>query len=175
MYFHWSEPDSTPTELPEIWIYHNTFVGSCWGMTISDRAERSGAAAKTYFINNVFSPTPTRPLFGYAPTTFGVYDYNWTGGQHPSLLPAWFGLHNVRAEGQRLWPEETVPDFRLPANCTARRAGLDVSRPFDLNGTTYPPLPGMQPGYFPGDTPDLGALQESNPTNPVPPRSRRGK
>jgi hypothetical protein len=170
-YFHWSEPNSTPTEPPEIWIYHNTFVGSCWGMTISPRAKGNIAAARTYFVNNVYSPTPTEPLFACVPTAFGVYDYNWAGGRHPSPLPAWFGVHNVRAEGQQLWPEETVPDFRLPANSTARRAGLDLSRPFDLNGTTYPPLPGMLPGYFQGDAADLGAIQDSSPEDPALPQT----
>lgn len=172
MYFHWGEPNSTPAEVPEVWVYHNTFVGSRWGMTISERAEGSTAAAGTCFVNNVYSPTPTRPLFGYVPTSFGFYDYNWAGGQHPFPLPVWFGPHNVDAEGQELWAEETVPDFRLPVDCAARRAGLDLSRPFQLDGATYPPLPGMESGYFQGDAPDLGAIQASGldsgepPTNP---------
>ncbi len=167
-YFHWSVPGSTPTELPEIWVYHNTFVGSCWGMTISNWAEGNTAAARTYFVNNVYSPTPSRPLFGYVPTSFGVFDHNWAGGQHPSPLPAWFGPHNVLAEGQELWPDESVPDFRLPEGCSARSAGLDLSRPFVLGGTLHLPLPGMAPGYFGGSAPDLGALQTSVAPPPIP-------
>lgn len=161
MYFHWSRPNATVAETPEIWIYHNTFVGSCWGMTISSWAQGNAAAIGTYFVNNVYSPTPDRPLFGYVPGIFGVFDYNWAGGQHPSPLPAWFGAHNLLAEERQLWPDETLPDFRLPVDSDARNAGLNLSQPFLLDGTVYPALPGMYRGYFHGVAPDLGAVQDS--------------
>jgi len=52
-----------------------------------------------------------------------------------------------------------MPDFLLPAGSSSRNAGIDLSKRFTIDGTTYDPLPGMTPGYFSGSRPDLGALQ----------------
>jgi len=105
-------------------------------------------------------------MFCYGSTDFigggdmiGLFDYNWVGGVYHHGVPAWFGEHNVKAEGQQLWPHSEMPDFRLAADSPARGKGLDLSKPFVLGGSTYQPLPGMEPGYFSRPAPDVGALQ----------------
>ncbi len=105
-------------------------------------------------------------MFCYGSTAFigggemvGLFDYNWGGGVYHHGVPAWFGEHNVNAEGQQLWSHATLPHFRLSADSPARGKGLDLSKPFALDGETYDPLPGMRPGYFAGAAPDVGALQ----------------
>lgn len=82
--------------------------------------------------------------------------------------PAWYGPHNVTAEGQRLWPAGKMPDFRLAPDSPARGKGLDLSKPFTAGGRTDDPLPGMKPGYFAGAGPDCGALQYGESSPPVP-------
>jgi hypothetical protein len=116
-----------------------------------------------YIVNNIFSS----PVFCYANTAFisgknmvGLCDYNWVGGRYHHGVPAWFGEHNINAEGQRLWSAGEMT-FILPDDSTARGSGIDLSGSFAIEGKTYEPLPGMKPGYFTGEAPDAGALQKN--------------
>jgi len=98
-------------------------------------------------------------------------DHNWlaspAGRRNPALKrPAWFGEHNITGEGRLLWPEGTL-DFILPEGSAARGGGIDLSRPFSVCGRNYPALPGMEPGYFSGTAPDMGALQRGQTLDPV--------
>ena len=52
-----------------------------------------------------------------------------------------------------------LPDLSLAAGSPAAGAGVDVSRPFTVNGKEYPALPGFAKGYFKGKAPAAGALQ----------------
>src|SRR5262249_2948949 len=64
----------------------------------------------------------------------------------------------------------SFPDLTLPASSSAREAGIDLSKPFSFNGIDYPPLPGMLPGYFAGNAPDIGAVQTGvTPSTSAPP------
>jgi hypothetical protein len=76
-------------------------------------------------------------------------------------MPArkWYGKNNVFAWNKKMWNDATVPDFTLPSGSAARNAGIDVSRPFTIDGRSYMALPGITPGGFSGSRPDLGALQ----------------
>ena len=47
----------------------------------------------------------------------------------------------------------------LAPNSPALEAGIDISRPFTVNGKSYPAFPGFAPGYFKGKAPAAGALQ----------------
>lgn len=53
-----------------------------------------------------------------------------------------------------------MPDFVLPADHPAREAGIDLSKPQTIGDTNHPALPGMTPGYFSGDAPNIGATQD---------------
>ncbi|HRU04285.1 MAG TPA: hypothetical protein P5137_00760 [Candidatus Brocadiia bacterium] len=59
-----------------------------------------------------------------------------------------------------MWPDGPIPDFKLPPDSPARTAGLDLSRPFKAGGHDFDPLPGMEPGYFKGAKPNIGAVQD---------------
>jgi Pel9A-like, right handed beta helix region len=151
------------TNHPQIFIYQNSFSGGLDAIHPSSLAARSGGMARTRILNNIFSsPVFCRlcgKAFDSASRMVDIFDYNWVGGSHPEEIPAWFGGHIIRAEGQRLWPWGNMPDFRLATDSPVRGKGIDLSRPFSLNDETFGPLPGMEAGYFTGAAPDLGALQ----------------
>jgi hypothetical protein len=91
----------------------------------------------------------------------GIYDY--TFGTNPfshydPQYPVWYGGHNLN-QSSPLWDLSVVPDFSLESDSIAIDAGIDVSKSFTINGTTYDSLPGMEPGYFLGDGPDMGAVE----------------
>jgi len=158
LYFHFGT--TTPTgQYPEVWVYHNTFVGGYWGTTISNLADNYSGMPKVFFLNNIYSIDPSIVLLGYYPVNMGSFDYNWAGGRLPTSLPSWFGEHNIVGGSQQLFADETMPNFIPPKDSLARNTGLDLSRPFTLKGITYPALPGMKPGYFAGEQPDMGAVQ----------------
>ena len=87
-----------------------------------------------------------------------------------SVTPEWFGEHNIEAEDKQLWPHESPPDVSPGADSPVRNRGIDLSRPFTLQGKTFQPFPGMKPNYFRGPAPDLGALQYGEKSS-VGPRS----
>jgi hypothetical protein len=147
---------------PEMYLYHNTFVGGGQAFSVSGWAADGGGVPGIRLLNNLFSsPMPWRAskeVVGNR-TMLGLFDYNWVGGTYYHGVPAWFGEHNVKAEGKTLWPAGKMPDFSLAKDSPARAIGLDLSKPCTLNGQTFGPLPGMTPGYFTGAAPDVGAVQ----------------
>ena len=176
IHFHYdlrSNPWPGAPEDPEIFIYHNTYIGG------SNKARGHNLAVRniyrhTAFVNNVFS-TPGTSLAEWWFWDNGEFmeaaDHNWlpapAGRRNPSIQqPAWFGNHNIVNEGRLLWPAGT-PDFILPEKSAARGGGLDLSKPFSICGRKYPALPGMEQGYFSGDAPDMGALQRGQALDPV--------
>ena len=48
----------------------------------------------------------------------------------------------------------------LAPNSPALEAGVDISKPFSVNGKNFPAFPGFKPGYFKGKAPAAGALQQ---------------
>lgn len=149
---------------PRIHIYQNTFAGG-GGVFGPGGTSTSGCGmSNTYFLNNIFSGGDfcrARIKFMSEKSSVAAFDYNWVGGTYPpkEKFPAWFGPHNVNAQNQLLWDITSIPDFRLPENSTARAIGIDLSKPYTIDGRTYPALPGMEPGYFSGKAPDAGALE----------------
>jgi hypothetical protein len=170
MFVHYrTEPWPGEPEDPELFIYHNTFSGGSPTM-ITTRGFNIAAAnkhRKTVLINNVFS-SPGRslsePVFWSNPEVFEAMDYNWLAlafGQpaRGAKQPKWFGEHNITQEGRLLW-ETGMINFTLPETSAARNSGIDLSKPFSICGKDYSALPGMEPGYFSGKAPHMGALQE---------------
>lgn len=136
-----------------VYLYHNTFASGTGLMMGSTTPERG--APNLWFLNNVFSnerfwvTTPKWSFDAHA-------HHNWVGGD--ARRHAWMSENNIFAEGVRLW-DAAKPDFLLHADSPAREKGLDLSKPVLLEGKTFGPLPGMEPGYFSGARPDLGAVQ----------------
>jgi parallel beta-helix repeat protein len=151
-------PGSSDESYHQIYIYHNSFAGArnAFLMVIGS------AMRRVYILNNIISS----PYAYNSETRLGekrdvqIFDYNWVGGEFVGLR-GWFGGNNVLAWNQRLWNDATMPDFLLPPDSNSRNAGIDLSRPFTVDGTTYAPLPGMTPGYFSGSRPDIGAFQHA--------------
>lgn len=131
-------------------------------MAISGWSVKGGGLQRTRLLNNIFSAATCFSAatgFRRTRTMLDQCDYNWLGGTLYSDQPAWLGEHNVIAAGKMLWPAHTLPDFKLTADCDARAKGIDLSKPFTLDGKTHDPLPGIMPGYFQGTAPDCGAVQ----------------
>jgi hypothetical protein len=135
---------------------------------VCPRGANTNSRPNFHFINNIFSSytlhdPDVRDSFLKNPASFGVFNYNWVGGNYECKrawgVPAWFGSNNINAEGQKMWDDTTLPDFSLPLTNTFRNAGIDLSKPFIINGKKHDALPGMKPGYFSGTKPDLGAVQ----------------
>lgn len=163
IYVHWLDERWPPnTEHAQIWIYQNSFAGAKCGMAVSGWSVKGGGLKRTRLLNNIFSAGACFSAasgFRAARTMLDQCDYNWLGGALYRDKPAWFGEHNTIAEGQTMWPADKLPDFSLTADSPARGKGLDLSKPFTLEGKTYDALPGMKPGYFQGAAPDCGAVQ----------------
>lgn len=143
----------------EIYFYHNSIAGGRNAFLLAGFNSGYGMR-RTYILNNILS---SRYAYN-SETNLGekrdvqVFDYNWVGGEFIGPR-GWFGSSNVLAWPQKQWNDSTLPDFLLPPGSSSRNAGIDLSKPFTLDGNTYGPLPGMTPGYFSGSRPDIGALQ----------------
>ncbi|HWL52785.1 MAG TPA: hypothetical protein VNQ90_10135 [Chthoniobacteraceae bacterium] len=90
---------------------------------------------------------------------FGQFDYNQiiggTIGRHG--IPAWYGPHNIDDTQATGW-KVGKNGVRLPTPDRGLGAGLDLSRPYELDGKRFSALSDLMPGYPSGDVPpDLGA------------------
>jgi hypothetical protein len=67
------------------------------------------------------------------------------------------------AQTGNIWNKKDLPglpDLTLAANSPALESGVDISKPFTVNGKKFPAFPGFAPGYFKGKAPAAGALQQ---------------
>ena len=169
VFFHYFRSnDVTPYKHADISIYHNSFCGGRAGLKVSAYAAECGGLPQCLVVNNVVSShlsLDATTRFIASSGMFGAFDYNWLGGRLKSrsagydfTRASWYGGHNIFQEGARMWDESKRPDFRLPTDSPAKRAGTDLSRPFTVNGKRFGPFHGLEPGYFSGSRPDLGAL-----------------
>ena len=156
-----------------LWIYHNSFSGGNATLTISDITTMPGF----YALNNVISHSremapaikvqfgEVDPRTGEAPEQgsleqIGAFDYNAISSQ------IWgYGEHN-QIGIPPIWDDSQIErGFVIPDGHPAKASGIDVSRPFVIDGRTYGPLPGFEPGYFQGAAPDMGWINRGEETN----------
>lgn len=144
-------------------FYHNTFVGGQRVFNLPNPRRMPRSVPGFRFFNNVFASRSraysAREQQAQNTDAVGPFDYNWIGGEFPQGVPVWFGENNILAEGEHPWPPEAGITFELPPGHPARNAGIDLSRPFAAGGRDFDPLPGMAPGYYDGERPDMGAVQ----------------
>ena len=175
-YWHFgANPPADPVvyTYPQIFFYHNSMAGrSSWYLP-------DGPLPNTFFANNISSSMWT--TFETGNTAIGVMDYNWFGGatSENSFMTKYAGSHNTYATGQFLWGDMTegpadpsawpVPSFDTPNNPDVKGKGIDLSKPFQIQGRSFQPLPGMTPGYFSGSAPDLGVVSGIGVIEPPPP------
>ena len=154
IYFHYNkEGVIAKDEHARIFIYDNLFAGGQRGFSVSGWADERGGLREAVVVNNVFSSDlnlcAAREFMANR-EMMGVFDYNWLGGGFKSTNPGhdftkapWYGKHNVFQKDATLWDASEMPDFKLPADSPALRNRLDLSRPVDLDGRRFGPLPGM--------------------------------
>src|SRR5262245_53591622 len=142
-----------------IYFYHNSINNYRNGIHF-EQWNPGDSCKDCLFINNVFNSQ--RPIlanhtdlgsvgdnFCAEDDRIDVWDYNWgvdNGYWQIAEGCAWFGPNNVSSTTQP-WNMATLPsDWTLPVGHNARNAGIDVSRAFTVNGTTYAALPGFSAG-----------------------------
>ncbi|MGC9319992.1 MAG: right-handed parallel beta-helix repeat-containing protein, partial [Armatimonadota bacterium] len=173
IYIHWTSEEMTEgCDHPELYLYHNSFVGGYRAFVTSGWADDGGGNRGIWLLNNILDAGYA--LYGSSDymadaMMMGPVDHNLLVGTINHGDAAWLGEHNVALEDAPLWPAEGMPDFELTEDSPARGIGLDLSRPFEVMGRTHDAMPGMEPGYFTGPAPDAGALQFGEPAPVAPP------
>ena len=147
-------------------VYHNTFWGgndSNAVLVLSRYARTFRKVMPFYVINNIFKDHPW----------YVTKSHEVTG---PNLLYAFVEQNKPRRdadilkqnkvlgvkESEKIWNQNGMPglpDLSLASDSPALNAAVDVSKPFTVNGKTFPALPGFKSGYFKGKAPAYGALQ----------------
>jgi len=143
------------------YIYHNTFATALGVKMGSTTVERG--LNKAWVVNNIFSCA--KILNDSRRWTIKPhFEHNYCGGD-PSAPLAWWGLTNKVVANGLLWSNAVAESkFQLSETSPAREVGIDLSKPWTLDGIGHPALPGMTPGYFTGTRPDAGARQYRPPT-----------
>lgn len=137
----------------DIWIYHNSIAGGT--AAFIHNFNKGFGPATLNILNNVISTRSV--IFNGYPEKIGIYDYNW--GYRDSVDQPWAGSHNILSTTQMWLPEFILPSFILASSSDAARAGIDLSKTFQIQFKTFSALPGMIIGYA-GDTgkPDMGVF-----------------
>jgi len=142
-------------QLPMIYIYHNTFIGS--GRDNQGVFHHLGK--NIYVINNIFLDNFINSDGG----DFGLFAYNWS-----NILDKDNGIedgNNGNVSGESLWDTDSIdlknfnPSMvKVPSNSTAHEAGIDLSKEFTIEGKVYKPFPMLKSGYYKGSRPDIGVV-----------------
>ena len=157
-----------PVDAGKFYIYHNTFWGGddfSRGFTVRYLAKRFRMVMPFVFINNIIKgshllDTASQTLldhnllYTFAPGVRKLKQLDPAVAQRNRLI-------GVKA-GRQLWqnnPLSPLPEVTIGTASPARNCGVDVSKPFTVNGKTFSALPGFSPGYFTGERPAAGALQ----------------
>jgi hypothetical protein len=140
-----------------MWWYNNSFSGgnSVWIMYAL--SSMPGFCA----VNNVLSNNGNTANAADWPATVGLFDYNSMSGAL-GAWGSWYGGHNVTMMPPIWSCAQVERDFIVPDGHSTKGTGIDVSRPFVINGQTYGPLPGFEPGYFFGAAPDRGWIDRGD-------------
>jgi len=157
IYFHYMPKHVIPEgKHARIYIYQNTFAGGTRGLSVSGWAENLGALPETVAVNNILSTGVAmwaNRTFIAKEDAWGVFDYNWCGGGFKTSHPghdyrkaAWYGEHNIFKKGGKLWDAEEMPDFKPPLDEDVLTSGLDLSKPQEIRGRKFGPLPGVELG-----------------------------
>ena len=160
-----------PVDAGKFYIYHNTF----WGGSERDSfmtqlpvlylSRRFRMAMPFFAVNNLFKDhcnwsQAQQELF-QGNVLYAFSDTSKMVRKDPRVPESNRVL--TREETERVWKKgglPGLPDLSLAPGSPALETGIDISRPFTVNGKTYPAFSGFEPGYFKGKAPAAGALQE---------------
>ena len=158
-----------PVDAGKIYIYHNTF----WGgndeessFTVGRFARRFRMVMPFFVVNNIYKYTPGLEASSHElPGPNLLYVFDGKVSRMPPRDPAVSRVNKVLDEkaSQTIWNKHGLPglpDVTLAPNSPALEAGVDISKPFTVNGKTFPAFPGFKHGYFKGKAPAAGALQQ---------------
>ena len=159
-----------PVDAGKFYICHNTF----WGGSEKDSfmtqlpvlylSRRFRMAMPFFAVNNLFKDhcnwrQSQQELFS-GNVLYAFSDNSRMVRKDPEVLK--FNRALTREETRRVWNKgglPGLPDLSLAPGSPALEAGIDISRPFTVDGKSYPAFPGFAPGYFKGRAPAAGALQ----------------
>ena len=160
-----------PVDAGKFYIYHNTFwggidIGWNYAFRVRPYSLRFRMVMPFFVFNNIFKDNPllevkTHEVAG--PNLLYVFDEKVSRmtRREPEVLKIDKVL-DVNAS-QTIWNKKDLPglpDVTLAPDSPALGMGVDVSKPFTLNGKNFPALPGFKLGYFEGRAPAAGALQQ---------------
>ena len=161
---YWDGNDTEDYRHANVFIYHNSLSGGNRGISMNAYAGNCGGLPGGIIVNNILSAKAgfsASSNFYSQEGMYALFDCNWLGAEtgQDTVQAPWYGAHNVHEPGRTIWDVAEMPDFVLPEGSAALNAGLDLSKPFSVNGKQVDPLPGMEPGNIAGAAPDLGAMQ----------------
>ena len=167
----YKENPPAPVDAGRICIYHNTFWGgndTGWNCAfdVGYLSRRFRMVMPFFVVNNIYKDNPrmeirTHELAGpNVLYTFGD-DIPLKSRKDKEIVK----LDKIvgKAASEQIWNKNDLPglpDLTLAAGSPALAAGVDVSRPFTVNGKKFPAFPGFKPGYFKGRAPAAGAFQK---------------
>ena len=165
----YKENPPAPVDAGKFYIYHNTFWGGAdKGPSFDvDYLRRRFRMSMPFFVfNNIYKDsyrlnTTSHDLTG--PNL--LYTFSEDVLEKERRDPAVAKVNKVvpAKDTGSIWNKKDIPglpDVTLAANSPALEAGVDVSRPFTVNGKKFPAMPGFKPGYFTGKAPAAGAFQK---------------
>ena len=165
IFFHYFSGHPIPANPPEIYIYHNNFIGGRNGLNFDAYVSEYGGAKGVIVLNNIISSGDYDLTGANTPEKdfFGAFDYNWLDNMHETYTKRnWFGSNNIRRgnSDSRIIDINTQPGTKLPSNSRANEAGIDLSKTQIVNGRSIGPLPGMTSQYYSGKAPTVGVVSD---------------
>ncbi len=164
IFFHYLSGNPVPTNPPEIYIYHNNFLGGKNGLNFDAYVSEYGGAKGMVVLNNIISSGDYDLTGANAPEKdfFGAFDYNTIDNISPAYTTRnWFGPNNIvrkNVSEPRIMTTDSGPGTKISSDSKAYKNGLDLSKSLSINGRTIVSLPGINPGYFSGKAPDIGVI-----------------
>ena len=119
-----------------------------------------------FVVNNIYKYTPGLEASSHElPGPNLLYVFAGKVSRMTPRDPAVSKVNKVLDEkaSKTIWNKHDLPglpDVTLAPNSPALEAGVDISKPFTVNGKSFPAFPGFSPGYFKGKAPAAGALQQ---------------
>lgn len=152
----------------DFFIYHNTFWG---GNRLSpafngeSRARRFGEPFPFCLLNNIIRYSPKLNDWQHVFDNNLLYLLFDIGSTGEKATPNILKNNKVLSfeESKKIWNNSNtagIPDISLRDDSHALGVGIDVSKPFSYRDRNYSALPGFKPGYFKGNVPAAGALQQ---------------
>ena len=164
-----------PVDPGKIHIYHNTFWGG------ADRAPhvdvrylhaRFRTPMPFFVINNIYKDSYRLSNISHllaGPNLLYTFAGDVAAAERREPDIPKFNKVVPAVQTKDIWNKKDLPglpDLSLAANSPALESGVDISKPFTVNGKNFPAFPGFKPGYFKGKAPAAGALQSGESLTP---------